>query len=100
MSEISILLKDLRILTLPEYSALDRYASTGRLWSVISRAHPIISSKRSIEYVFEEENFVMFKLVSSNILAQWFTDNTRRLKPGDEYQLDYHLYIRLDSYGA
>lgn len=99
MSEISIILKDLRIMTLSEYSALDRYASTGRIWSVISRMQPVTMKHRAIEYIFEEENLLLFKLVSSNIFAQWFTENTRRLKSGDEYQLDYNLFIRLHSHG-
>jgi hypothetical protein len=99
MSEVSIILKDIRVMTLPEFKALDRYASTGRMWSVISRMQPVTMKSRSIEYIFEEENFILFKLVSANIFAQWFTENTRRLKAGEEYQLDYNLFIRLQSYG-
>lgn len=99
MSEISILIKDLRIMTLPEYKGLDRYASPGRAWVVIDRNQPSVTRFRSLEYIFEEENFFMYKLISSNILAQWFTENTRRMRFGDEYQLDHHLFIKLHSYG-
>ncbi len=99
MSEISIILKDIRVMTLPEYRALDRYASVGRTWVIVKRETYVTVSQRSLEYMFEPENFLLFRLVSNNILTQWFTNNTRRLKVGEEYQIDTNMYIRLLSYG-
>ena len=99
MSEISILLKDIQHMTLPEYKALDRYSSQGRTWSIITKEHYTSIKHRSVEYIFEPENYILFKLASPNVLYHWFTDNTRHLRLGETYQLGFNLYIRLHSFG-
>ncbi len=99
MTEISIFLKDVRKMSAQEFSALDRYSSQGRTWFIISNKEYMTIRYRQIEHIFEQENYILFRLASANILTYWFTDNTRNLKIGDSYQLDYNLHIRLHSYG-
>lgn len=97
MYEISILLKDARLLTQEEYKALVRYSSHGRVWTVIERYGQRLeytARKLSPEYIFEPEALTLFRLISCNILAQWYTDNTRNLHPNQEFQIHDTLWIR------
>jgi len=96
--EVSILLKDSRIITPEEFKALARYSSFGKVWTVIERPgynqDHTIRKQLSSEYIFEPEALLVFKLISQNILAQWYTDNTRHLLPHQEFQIHDTLWIR------
>jgi len=99
-SEISILLKDYKNATIAESSALNRYSSPGKTWTVVYRAQQrgaLTVKFKSHEYIFESENFLLFKLISANILVHWYTENTRYLPPGREFQLKDELYIKFNN---
>jgi hypothetical protein len=98
MYEVSILLKDQRFTTLSDYRALEKYATTGKIWSIIENRSVRVKKQRSVEYIFESENYFLFKLVSQNALINWYTQNTRSLKLGESYQIKDDLFIELYSY--
>lgn len=96
MSEVSVVLKDTRYPSQREYRALNRLASyTGRIWNVIVKEDYGVSKYHSLEYTFESENFLIFKLISDNILGHWYTANTLGYKVDQEYQLNETSIIRL-----
>jgi len=97
MKEISIILKNNILIPIEEFRVLDRYSSTGRMWTLIQRPSskntPIIT-QRTVEYIFDPEALLIFHIVSQNILAKWDTEKTRYLKPYEEFEITESFYIR------
>jgi hypothetical protein len=93
MTEISVILKNNTCVSIEEFRILDRYACSGKLWTLINRNHYVVR-QRTIEYIFDPETLFLFRLISQNILATWNTDYTRILGPNDEFYLGNDLYIR------
>ena len=97
MEEISLILKDNKVVSVEEFRILDRYACYGRIWTVIQR-HPIIVRQRAVEYILDSETLLMFQIISANILATWHTDYTRNFGLNDEYCIGDSLFIRPHEY--
>jgi hypothetical protein len=96
VNEISLILKNNLLISIEEFRILDRYASEGRLWTLIHRPTEIVPyfiRYKTIEYIFYPEDLTIFCIVSNNILATWETDITKLLRPGQEFQLADSLFI-------
>jgi hypothetical protein len=97
MKEISVILKNNILITVQEFKILDHYACFGRLWTLIHKptlTEPFITKQRAIEYIFDIESLIIFKIVSQNVLAVWDTDITKYFGPDDEFHLKDSLFIR------
>ena len=94
MDEISLILKDNKIVSMEEFRILDNYAVAGKIWTIIRR-DPYIVRQHAVEYIFDSDTLLLFRLISQNILATWDTDSTRYFGPNDEFDIGNSLYIRL-----
>jgi len=96
MEEISIILRNNILITIEEFRILDRYSSSGRIWTLINRSpntqYRII--QRVPEYVLDPDTLTFFRIISTNVLAYWNTEETRYLKPGQEFYIADNLAIR------
>lgn len=96
MENISIVLKDNILIPVEEFSALNRCIQYSRLLTLIQK--PIrtqyIIKQRVTEYVFEPEAFLLFKLISENILITWKTELTENLLNYQEIQINDEFFIR------
>ena len=97
MKEISVILKNNLLVTIEEFSLLEKYSSSGRFWTLVQ--HPTVNTPfvvrvRTLEYIFDLESFTFFKIISDNVLATWDTNITRGLGPNDEFRLNDTLFIR------
>jgi len=97
VNEISVILKNNVLVNVQEFRILDRFACTGRLWTLIHGATPVqpfLIRQRTIEYIFDPEALTVFCIVSNNILITWETNITKNLGPNDEFRLADSLFIR------
>ena len=96
MGEISIILRDSVHITPEEFRALGKYSFCGNIFTVIQRAGqpPLHARFRRLEYIFDPEGLLIYKLISNNVLAQWSTEITKELDPFQEYKLQDSLYIK------
>jgi len=96
MGDISIILRDTVHITPEEFKALGRYSCCGNIFTVIHRPGqpPTTIRFNRIEYVFDPEAFLLYKLAYNNILAQWATECTKELSPYQEYRIQDSLFIK------
>jgi hypothetical protein len=93
MSEISIILRDSVHVTPEEFKALGRYSCCGNIFTVIHKHAPMTARFRRVEYIFDSEGLLMYRLSYNNILAQWVTEYTKELPYYEEYKIQESLYI-------
>ncbi len=96
MGEISIILRDSVHITPEEFRALGRYSFCGNIFTVTHKPGqpPTTIKFRRVEYIFDSEALLMYKLISNNVLAQWYTEYTKELTPYQEFRVQDSLYIR------
>ena len=56
-------------------------------------AEPYTITKKTTEYILDPESFTLFKIISSNVFAQWNTSCTIDIRPNEEFQLDNSMFI-------
>jgi hypothetical protein len=96
MGEISIILRDSVHITPEEFKALGRYSCCGNIFTVIHKPKhpPAVMKFKRIEYIFDPEALLMYRLSFNNILAQWNTEWTKELPLYEEFRIQDTLYIR------
>lgn len=95
MQEISVILKNNILISVEEFRILDSYTCHGKIWSLIERRdNGGIVKLRTVEYIFDPESFLLFRIISNNILAQWDTSLTKNLRYNEEFNIKDSLYIR------
>jgi len=95
-TEISIILRNNNTISLEEFRILDSYSYTGKILTLLQKPtaeQPYIIRQRTIEYIFDPESLIVFKIISQNILACWDTAITRNLGPRDEFYIGNSLWI-------
>jgi len=93
MDEISIVLRDSINVSTDEFKALGRYSYCGNVFTVIHKYSTITARFNRVEYIFDPESLLMYKLIYNNILAYWDTECTKELPYYTEYKLQDSLYI-------
>jgi hypothetical protein len=93
MDEISIVLRDSVNVTTDEFKALGRYSHCGNVFTVIQKYPCITARFNRVEYIFDPEALLMYKLTYNNILAYWDTECTKTLPYYKEYKIQESIYI-------
>jgi hypothetical protein len=97
VKEISVILKNNVLITDKEFKILNNYACPGKMWFLIQKSSipgNYCARQRTVEYIFDWESLLYFKIVSCNILAYWDTEITKGLGVDQEYQIDVNLFIK------
>lgn len=97
MKNVSIILRNNNTITIEEFRILDTYTCASRIWTLIQKPtqeKPFVIRQRAVEYVFDQETLVAFRIISHNLLAWWDSDITKNLKPHEEYHIKDSLFLR------
>ena len=93
MKEFSLFIKDRINLTPQEFYTLNRYTVAGRFWKIYDYQSVVCKFTRQ-EIIFDEQAFLLFRLMSTNIYVWWETEETKELSSNQMYQINERIKIR------
>ena len=93
MKEFSLFIKDRINLTPQEFYVINQNTVAGRFWKVYEQQSVVCKFTRQ-ELILNEQAFLFFRLVSSNIYVWWETQETKCLSPNQTYQINDRIKIR------